>query len=217
MAKDNKKETPVALNENNIIDQVKAGQIMTAEQKAKMDQEIKEENDKQVIRETKRRHMKIAYVRAMSLIQKRKSAANDKVSTYNIRQLGRLERFLLGFTVTDIIVNEYARTPDDILELETLDEKKKTLTILMPATDGGKREAKEFKIGDEVPPVISYIEFDKGTEKLNKNLKDKKDKIEDEHKEEVELIKRAAGEYWSYDWTYNLKIVTEDGLKDVRY
>lgn len=217
MAKDNKRETPVALNENNIIDQVKAGQIMTAEQKAKMDQEIKEENDKQIIRETKRRHMKIAYVRAMSLIQKRKSSANDKVSTYNIRQLGRLERFLLGFTVTDIIVNEYARTPDDILELETLDEKKKTLTILMPAAEGGKREPKEFKIGDEVPALISYIEFDKGTEKLNKNLKEKKDKIENDHKEEVELIKRAAGEYWSYDWTYNLKIVTEDGLKDVRY
>jgi hypothetical protein len=134
------------------------------------------------------------------------------MSTYNIRQLGRLERFLLGFQVTDIIVDEFARTPDDILELEKLDEKKKVLIIQVP-TEDGKREEKEFKVGDLVPPVISYIDFDKGVEKLDKKLKEERTRIENKHAEEVNVIKQAAGDYWCSDWQYNLKIVTMNGLE----
>lgn len=213
MAKENKQNTaPVVLTEDNIIDNAKAGQIMTSEQQAMLQKELKDEKDKLVIQETKRRHTKIAYVRGMSLVHKRKSSDYNKMSTYNIRQLGRLERFLLGFTVTDIIVDEFARTPDDILELEKLDEKKKVLTILVPTADG-KREEKEFKVGDVVPPVISYIDFDKGIEKLDKKLKEERTRIENKHVEEVNIIKQAAGDYWCSDWQYNLKIVTMNGLE----
>lgn len=213
MAKEkNQEKTPVTLTAENVIDQAKAGNIMSAEMVDKMNQEIKDEKDKQVIAETKRRYTKIAYVVGMSLVHKRKSADYNDLSTYNIRQLGRLQRFLCGFTVTEQIVDEFARTKDDILELETLDEKKKTLTIQMPATEG-KREPKEFKVGDVVAPVISYIEFDKGVEKLEKKLTEKKKAIEDKHVDEVKTIKMAAGEYWRSDWAYNLKIVTMDGLE----
>lgn len=213
MAKEkNQEKTPVTLTAENVIDQAKAGNIMSAEMVDKMNQEIKDEKDKQVIAETKRRYTKIAYVVGMSLVHKRKSADYNDLSTYNIRQLGRLQRFLCGFTVTDQIVDEFARTKDDILELETLDEKKKTLTIQMPAAEG-KREPKEFKVGDVVAPVISYIEFDKGVEKLEKKLTEKKKAIEDKHVDEVKTIKMAAGEYWRSDWAYNLKIVTMDGLE----
>jgi len=214
MAKEtkNQEKAPVALTTENVIDQAKAGNIMTAEMVDKMNHEIKDEKDKQVIAETKRRYTKIAYVVGMSLVHKRKSADYNDLSTYNIRQLGRLQRFLCGFTVTDQVVDEFARTKDDILELETLDEKKKTLTIQMPGADG-KREAKEFKVGDVVAPVISYIEFDKGVEKLEKKLTEKKKAIEDKHVDEVKTIKMAAGEYWRSDWAYNLKIVTMDGLE----
>jgi len=214
MAEKNKNQqaAPVVLTTENVIDQAKAGNIMSTDMVCKMNQEIKDEKDKAVIAETKRRYNKIAYVVGMSLVHKRKSSDYNELSTYNIRQLGRLQRFLLGFTVSEQIVNEFARTNDDILELETLDEKKKTLTIKVPAADG-KREAKEFKIGDVVPPIISYIEFDSGVEKLEKKLVEKKRAIEDRHVEEVKTIKMAAGEYWRSDWAYNLKIVTMDGLE----
>ena len=214
MAKEakNQEKKPVTLTAENVIDQAKAGNIMSTEMVDKMNQEIKDEKDKQVIAETKRRYTKIAYVVGMSLVHKRKSADYNDLSTYNIRQLGRLQRFLCGFTVTDQIVDEFARTKDDILELEALDEKKKTLTIQMPSAEG-KREAKEFKVGDVVAPVISYIEFDKGVEKLEKKLSEKKKAIEDKHVDEVKTIKMAAGEYWRSDWAYNLKIVTMDGLE----
>lgn len=214
MAKENKaQETKqVVLTPENVVEQAKLGNIMSSEMVAKMEQEIKDEKDKTLIAETKRRYTKIAYVVGMSLVHKRKSADYDALSTYNIRQLGRLQRFLCGFTVTEQIVNEFARTKDDILELESLDEKKKTLTIQMP-TDGGKREAKEFKVGDKVDAVISYIEFDKAVEKLEKKLNEKKKAIEEAHIDDVKAIKQAAGEYWRSDWAYNLKIVTMDGLE----
>ena len=215
MAKETKaqEKKPVVLTAENVVEQAKAGNIMSAEMVDKMNQEIKDEKDKQVIAETKRRYTKIAYVVGMSLVHKRKSSDYNEMSTYNIRQLGRLQRFLCGFVVTDLIVEEFARTKDDILELETLDEKKKTLTIQMPSADG-KREAKEFKVGDTVAPVISYIEFDKGVEKLEKKLTEKKKAIENKHVDEVKTIKMAAGEYWRSDWAYNLKIVTMDGLEN---
>lgn len=213
MAKTEKKvESPATLTMENVIEQAKAGNIITAEQKKKLEEELKDEKDKAIIAETKRRHTKIAYVVGMSLVHKRKSSDYNDLSTYNIRQLGRLQRFLLGFIVTDQIVNEFARTKDDILELESLDEKKKTLTIQIPTADG-KREAKEFKVGDEVPAVISYMEFDTAVEKLEKKLNEKKAEIEKKHVEEVKIIRQAAGEYWCSDWSYNLKIVTMNGME----
>ena len=172
MAKENKKETtPVVLTQENVVEQAKAGNIMTADMVNKMNEELKDEKDKQII--------------------------------------------ACGFTVTDIIVDEFARTKDDILELETLDEKKKILTIQMPVGEG-KREAKEFKVGDVVPPVISYIEFDTAVEKLEKKLREKRNEIEKKHEEEVKTIKQAAGEYYCSDWSYNLKIVTMDGFQNAR-
>lgn len=212
MAKEKNNEAPVVLTAENVISQAKAGNIMSTEMVDKMNAELKEEKDKTVIAETKRRFNKIAYIVGMSLVHKRKSSDYNELSTYNIRQLGRLQRFLCGFIVTNQIVEEFARTPDDILCLEVLDEKKKTLTILMPTAEG-KREAKEFKVGDKVEPVISYIEFDEGTTKLDKKLQEKKNIIEDKHIDEVKTIKMAAGEYWRSDWAYNLKIVTMDGLE----
>ena len=217
MAKNEKaqEKKPVVLTAENVVEQAKAGNIMSAEMVSKMQQEIREEKDKNVIAETKRRYTKCAYIVGMSLVHKRKSNDYNEMSTYNIRQLGRLQRFLCGFEVTEQIVNEFARTPDDILQLETLDEKKKTLTIKVPATDG-KREDKEFKISDTVPALISYIEFDKGVELLEKKLSEKRKAIEDKHVEDVKAIKQAAGEYWRSDWAYNLRIVTMDGLESGR-
>jgi hypothetical protein len=188
---------------------------MTTDMVNKMNEELKGEKDKQIIAETKRRFTKIAYVCDMSLVHKRKSSDYNNMSTYNIRQLGRLQRFLCGFTVTDIIVDEFARTKDDILELEVLDEKKKTLTIQIPVGEG-KREAKEFKVGDVVPPVISYVEFDTAVEKLEKKLREKRNEIEKKHEEEVKIIKQAAGEYYCSDWSCNLKIVTMEGFQNAR-
>lgn len=206
----------VVLTADNVVEEAKKGNTLTPELKAKMDQELKDEKDKQIIYEVKRRHSKIAYILGMSLVHKRKMNRYNDLSTYNVRQLGRLERFLCGFTVTEQIVNEFARTEDDVLALETLDEKKKVLKIKVLKDDGKTREEKEFKVGDTVPAVIDFSEFDKGTQKLDENLRKKKQEIENLHVDDVNVIRQAAGDYWCSDWAYNLRIVTMDGLDRAR-
>lgn len=213
MAKEKKEEKkPVNLTADNVIEQAKAGNTLTPDLKEKMEQELKDEKDKQIVAEVKRRYAKIAYNVGIGLVNLRKMRAFENISLYNMRQQGRLQRFLCGFEVTDQVVNEFATTPDDVLELERLDEKKKVLIIKVPTADGKTREEKEFKVGDTVPAVVDFTEFDKGLEKLQKNLKQKMSDANEAHNEETRVIKQAAGEYWRSDWAYNIKVVTNDGL-----
>jgi Holliday junction resolvase-like predicted endonuclease len=212
MAKQNNEKKPVAITADNVIEQAKAGNTLTPELKAKMDQELKDEKDKRVLREVKARYAKIAYNVGIGLVNLRKMRAFEAISLYNMRQQGRLQRFLCGFDVTEQVINEYAKTPDDILELEKLDEKKKVLLIMIVGEDGKTREEKEFKVGDHVNATIDFTEFDKGLVKLEDTLKKKMTEANDAHTEETKVIQQAAGEYWRSDWAYNVRVVGLDGL-----
>lgn len=217
MAKEKEtKKQPVAITVDNVIEQAKAGNTLTPELKEKMDQELKEEKDKQIVAEVKRRYAKIAYNVGIGLVNLRKMRSYSENSLYNMRQQGRLQRFLCGFDVTEQVINEFAKTPDDVLELERLDEKKKVLIIKVLKEDGKTREEKEFKVGDHVDAIISYIEFDEGLVKLEENLNKKMKEVDNDYTDEVRIIKQAAGEYWCSDWAYNIRIVTNDGLSRAR-
>lgn len=210
--KENNEKTPVVLTADNVIEEAKKGNTLTPTLKEKMDQELKEEKDKQIIAEVKRRYAKIAYNVGIGLVNLRKMRGFEAVALYNMRQQGRLQRFLCGFEVTEQVISEFAKTSDDVLELETLDEKKGVLKIKMLKEDGKTREEKEFKIGDTVPAVIDFTEFDKGLIKLEENLKKKIKEVNEAHVEETKIIKQAAGEYWRSDWAYNVRVVGLDGL-----
>ena len=217
MAKEKEtKKQPVAITVDNVIEQAKAGNTLTPELKEKMDQELKEEKDKQIVAEVKRRYAKIAYNVGIGLVNLRKMRSYSENSLYNMRQQGRLQRFLCGFDVTEQVINEFAKTPDDVLELERLDEKKKVLIIKVLKEDGKTREEKEFKVGDHVDAIISYIEFDEGLVKLEENLSKKMREVDNAYTDEVRIIKQAAGEYWCSDWAYNVRIVTNNGLDRAR-
>jgi hypothetical protein len=212
MAKNNNEKKPVVLTADNVIEEAKKGNTLTPELKEKMDQELKEENDKKIVSEVKRRYAKIGYNVGIGLVNLRKMRGYEAVSLYNMRQQGRLQRFLCGFDVTDQVINEFAKTEDNVLGFESLDEKKSVLKIKMLAADGKTREEKEFKVGDHVPAVIDFTEFDKGLIKLEENLKKKMNEVDNSHVEETRIIQQAAGEYWRSDWTYNLRVVGLDGL-----
>jgi Holliday junction resolvase-like predicted endonuclease len=212
MAKKEETKKPVVITADNVIEQAKAGNTLTPELKEKMDQELKDEKDKQIVAEVKRRYAKIAYNVGIGLVNLRKMRGYENASLYNMRQQGRLQRFLCGFDVTEQVVDEFATTEDDILQLEKLDEKKKILIIKIIGEDGKTREDKEFKVGDKVPAIIDFTTFDKGLEKLEENLKKKMSEVNKAHEEEVKVIKQAAGEYWRSDWAYNIRVVSVDGL-----
>ena len=215
MAKKDEKK-PVVITADNVIEEAKKGNTLTPELKEKMDQELKEENDKKILVEVKRRYAKIAYNVGIGLVNLRKMRAFENAALYNMRQQGRLQRFLCGFEVTEQVINEFAKTPDNVLELESQDEKKNILKVKILKEDGKTREEKEFKVGDTVPAVIDFTEFDKGLVKLEENLKKLITEANNSHVEETKIIQQAAGEYWRSDWAYNVRVVGLDGLDSKR-
>lgn len=211
----NNASAPVALTPENVVEQVKNGNRMTPELKKLMDEKNKKEKDEKIIRETNRRVEFIGFKFNSGLVELKKMRAMDDLALYNTRQQGRLMRFLTGFVATEQIVNEFAaKTEDDVLCLEKVKDGK--LIILVPETDkDGKTVRKEatFKIGDEVPAIIDYNEFDDGLEKLQKNLRERQEKIEKQYNEDMLVIKKAAGEYWRDDWMYAARVITGSGAE----
>lgn len=216
MAKEKNNEKPVILTPDNVVEEAKKGNTLTPELRKKMEEELKEQKDKRILSEVKARHAKIGYLVGIGLVNVKKMRGYADVALYNIRQQGRLQRFLCGFEVTEQVVNEFAKTPDDILELETLDEKKSTLKIKILKEDGKTREEKEFKVGDTVPAIIDYTEFDKALVKLEENLGKKTKEVDNQHKEDTKVLEQAAGEYWRSDWRYNVHVVGLDGVSNSR-
>lgn len=216
MAKEKNDKKPVVITVDNVVEEAKKGNTLTTDLRTKMEEELKDEKDKRIIREVKARYAKIAYNVGIGQVNVRKMRANEAVALYNIRQQGRLQRLLCGFEVTEQVVTEFAKTPDDILELETLDEKKNVLKIKVLKEDGKTREEKEFKVGDSVPAVIDFTEFDKALSKLQEKLRKKMNEVEDNFKDEVTVIKQAAGEYWRSDWAYDIRVVGLGGLESNR-
>lgn len=210
-------KTKVELTSENITDETKAGMILRPELKEKMDQELKDEKDKVIIRETKARYTRANWNINMGLIAEKKMKGLLEASKYNMRQLGRLQRLLTGFEVTEKIVTEYAKTTDDVLGIEKLDEKKKVLIIKVPKADKKGREEKEFKVGDIVPATIDFSEFDNGLAKLKENLRERVRNVEKTYEEDSVVQKKAAGEYWCSEWMYNFNVVTGSGLSNDRY
>ena len=98
---------------------------------------------------------------------------------------------------------------------QKLDNEKnpKALIILVPAADG-KREEKTFKVGDTVPAIIDYNEFDDGLIKLKKNLEEMESEARKKYNKELVIIQKAAGEYWREDWRWNMRVVTASGVRD---
>lgn len=214
----NNANAPVALTPENVVEQVKAGNRMTPELKKLMDEKNKKEKDEKIIRETNRRIEFIGFKFNSGLVELKKMRAMDDLALYNTRQQGRLMRFLTGFVATEQIINEFAaKTVDDVLCLENVKDGK--LIILVPETDkDGKTVRKEttFKVGDEVPAIIDYNEFDDGLEKLQKNLRERQEKIEKQYSEDMLVIKKAAGEYWRDDWMYAARVITGSGATEGR-
>lgn len=214
--KKNEKKGAVELTAENITEQTKAGMVLRPELKVKMEQELQDEQDKVIIRETKARYSRANWNINMGLIAEKKTKGLLEAAKYNMRQLGRLQRLLTGFDVTEKIVNEYAKTADDVLGLEKLDEKKKTLIIKVLKDDKKTREEKEFKVGDHVDAVIDFMEFDNGLVKLKENLRERTKKVDETYEEDTLIQKKAAGEYWCSDWMYNFSVVTGAGMEGSR-
>lgn len=199
MAEKTAKQTPVVVvNEDNIMEQIEAGNRADTALTTKVMDDIKKEKDERKAMEIKRRFLKASYQRDLALLQRRKERRSTDVAGYKIRQAGRLCRFLMGFTFDESIL-EYAKTPDDILKREELDAEKKTLTIIVDAKKGTK---KTFKLGEAVPAIIDCVDYDDALEELNRKIRSKQEQNDKEYRIEINKLDLSYGDYYSSSWRW---------------
>lgn len=199
MAKETAKPTTaVVVTEDNIMEQIEAGNRADTALTNKVLEDIQKEKDENKAREIKSRFLRASYQRDLALLQRRKERRSTDVAGYKIRQAGRLCRFLMGFTFDESIL-EYAKTPDDILNREELDAEKKTLTIVVDVKKGTK---KTFKLGDTVPAIIDCVDYDNALAELNRKIRSKQEQNDKEYRIETDKLDLSYGDYYCSSWRW---------------
>lgn len=188
----------VVLTENNIIETLEKGNRAETALTEQMLAEVNKEKDERLKEQLKCRYLKATYQRDLALIQRRRSKKDTDLSLYKIRQAGRLLRFLTGFDVDDATL-EYAKTPDDVLNVEVLNEKDKTLTIV---TDKEKGTKETFKVGDHVPALLTIVAYDDALKSLNDNMNKKRREIDAEYEKHVDLLEVSYHGYYHSSWRW---------------
>ena len=201
MAKDKNKpaEAPSRseiIDENNLPEVLK-GQAVNVEMYDAIKKELDEEADKNKRDLIKRRYQKALYRNGQALLErKRAKALADEVTLFKVRQMTRLLRLLVGAKVDEKTL-EYAKTPDDIWKKEVLSKDGKSIETTLP--DGSK---KTFKEGETIPPVIDVVDFDEMANQLEKELANRRKKVDDQYETDLKKWDLQFGEYWDRSWRW---------------
>lgn len=157
---------------------------------------IKEQQDERTKNAMMQRFQKSRYLVDRKLLNLRRERGIAKVTKEELVHVDRLSRALMGFTVTEEIIESVKNVPDSIFEKETVDAKAKTMTIVISG------EKKTFKVGEEVPPTIDYVDFDTMYEKITDYVRKKTNEVEKIHDEYNKKLRAKYGEYWNSSWYY---------------
>lgn len=192
------KNKEVILTEENIVNELEKKNRMNTALNEQMLVEINKEKDERIKNEIKCRFLKATYQRDLALLQRRLAKKKAEIALYKIRQSGRILRFLTGFKV-DASTLEYAKTKDDIIGIETLNEKDETITIII---DKKTNKKETYKVGDNVPAVIDVVDYDIYKEKLDKKIEEMTTEITEEHNNTVGKLDLAYGKYYVPSWRW---------------
>lgn len=192
------KNKEVILTEENIVNELEKKNRMNTALNEQMLAEINKEKDERIKNEIKCRFLKATYQRDLALLQRRLAKKKAEIALYKIRQSGRILRFLTGFKV-DASTLEYAKTKDDIIGIETLNEKDETITIII---DKKTNKKETYKVGDNVPAVIDVVDYDIYKEKLDKKIEEMTTEITEEHNNTVGKLDLAYGKYYVPSWRW---------------
>lgn len=199
MAKAKENAAP-ASQENNVVkdvmEEVKASNLIGDDLKQRALEEIQKTQDEKKIREIKEIVMKCSYRRELSLIKTRhQKKRKEAIALYQTRQLTRIERLYTGTTVDEKTL-EYAKTPDDILNIEKLNEKDKTLTVTV---DG---KSTTYKVGDKMPGVITYIQADEMFNKIASNVRKMESEADSALNKDIRELDNKYRGFDIYDWRF---------------
>ena len=163
---------------------------------AKVMEEIKKESDENTVREMKNRYQKAQYSIDSSLLIMRRDKEKAEVSRMRLTIIDRLARLMMGFQVTKEVIANAKHHDDSLFGIEKVDAKAETITITNPKD----KKATTYKIGDSVPAIIDYVDYDemlsKVKEEVNKLCKEA-DKKYDTYNNKLQA---KYGNYWNRSW-----------------
>ena len=160
-------------------------------------EKIKKDRDEKTQKEMMVRFQKASYRVDQGYLKLRRERDIEKIQKEELVHRDRLARLLMGWTVTEEKLNQASKAEDTLFEKETIDVKAKTVTVVLP-----DKSKKTFKVGEEVPPVIDYVDYDTLFEKITENTRKQTQKADDEHNQYTKKLDAKYGDYWAPSWKY---------------
>ena len=201
MAKENKTAaqaaeiTPAVKNENNIREQLDAASLGRKELADAALAKLKKDHDERTQNEMAKRFQKAQYKVEAGLLKLRRERDIADIQKKELVYTDRLARHLMGFTVTEEIIKQAAGAEDIISEeknKEVVDVKAKTIKI----------GDKTYKVGNEVPPVIDYVDYDNLANKIPTEVRKQINEIEKVHSTYVDKLDAKYNQYWDHSWRW---------------
>lgn len=198
--KDNKKtetknQVATTMTADNVMEVINNANVVEATITDKVLEQVQKEEDERKQYEVKRRYLRAKYQQIDSLLQIRRDRAISKVTQFKLVGTDRLVRFLMGYELTEEVIN-HAKNIPDFFEKETVNEKDKTITI----TIDDKKTT--FKVGDKVPSVIDIVDYDEMHSKLVDEIRKKMSECDDNYCKERKKAEAAFGDYFLSSWRW---------------
>lgn len=204
---------PVVSTVDNIREQLDKASLGNKELADAAVEKLKKDHDEHTQNEMQNRFEEASYQVERGLLNLRRERDIAKVTQAELIQRDRLSRFLMGFKVTEKVIENATRNctikfdnekgePEeicsnkDIFGKETIDEKAKTVTIVI------NREKKTFKVGEDVPPVIDYVDYDELKKKIPETTRKATKRIEEEHTKYSKKLEARYDRYWQPCWRW---------------
>lgn len=161
---------------------------------AKVLEEIKKESDERTVAEMKSRYQKAQYSIESSLLGMRRDKEKAEVSRMRLTIMDRLARLMMGFTVTKEVIGRAKHHDDTLFGIEKVDAKAETISI----TKDGKTTT--YKVGETVPAVIDYVDYDNMLEKVKKEVSKQTNAADEKYDTYNKKLQAKYGNYWSRSW-----------------
>ena len=199
MAKETKNAAVQAAEANvsveNIYESLDKAVVATDESlPAKVREEIKKESDENTIREMKARYQKANYSIESSLLGMRRDKDKAEISRMRLTVMDRLARLMMGFQVTKEVIARAKHHDDTLFNIEKVDAKAETITI----TKDGKSTT--YKVGENVPAVIDYVDYDTMLEKVKKEVSKLTTLADEKYDTYNKKLQAKFNNYWNRSW-----------------
>jgi hypothetical protein len=161
---------------------------------AKVREQIKKESDERIVGEMKERFQKAQYSIESSLLGMRRDKEKAEVSRMRLTDIDRLARLMMGFVVTKDVIARAKHHDDSLFNIEKVDAKDETISI----TKDGKTTT--YKVGESVPAVIDYVDYDSMLEKVKKEVAKLCKEADDKYDTYNKKLQAKFGNYWNRSW-----------------